>query len=143
MFPSISLHNRQRVVRLELPALQAFARRALEACLKVAGKNSGELASLDEVSIVLVSDRRMAELHRRFLNVFGPTDVMTFQHGEIFVSVETAQIHAQQFGNSLEHEIRLYIAHGLLHLHGFDDKDAAGAAEMERLQKKLVASILL
>ena len=143
MFPSLTLHNRQRAVRLELPALQTFARRALEACLTLPGRNTGELASLDEVSIVLVSDRRMAELHRRFLNVSGPTDVLTFQHGEIFVSVETAQIHARRFGNSLEHEIRLYIAHGLLHLHGFDDKDAAGAAEMERLQEKLVASILL
>ncbi len=82
----------------------------------------------------------MAELHRRFLHLPGPTDVITFQHGEIFVSVETARNHARRFGNSLEHEIRLYIAHGLLHLHGFDDKDAAGAAEMERLQEKLVAA---
>jgi probable rRNA maturation factor len=141
--PSITLHNRQRAVRLDLPALQVFARRALEACLQLPGKNAGELASLDEVSIVLVSDRRMAELHRRFLHLPGPTDVITFQHGEIFVSVETARNHARRFGSLLEHEIRLYIAHGLLHLHGFDDKDAAGAAEMERLQEKLVASILL
>lgn len=141
--PTITLHNRQRAVRLELPALQIFACRALEACLKLPGKNAGELASLDDVSVVLISDRRMAELHRRFLHLRGPTDVITFQHGEIFVSVETARNQARRFGNSLEHEMRLYIAHGLLHLHGFDDKDAAGAAEMERLQEKLVGSILL
>lgn len=141
--PTITLHNRQRAVRLDLPPLQVFARRALEACLNLPGKNDGELAGLDEVSILLVSDRRMAELHRRFLHLPGPTDVITFQHGEIFVSVETARNHARRFGSSREHEIRLYIVHGLLHLHGFDDKDAAGAAEMERLQEKLVASILL
>lgn len=141
--PTITLHNRQRSVRVELPPLQAFARRVLEACLEQPGKNASGLANLDEVSIVLVSDRRMAELHGRFLNVFGPTDVLTFQHGEIFVSVETARNQARQFGTSLEQEIHLYIAHGLLHLHGFDDKDVAGAAEMERLQEKLVASILL
>ena len=140
---TITLHNRQRSVRLKLPALRIFARRALEACLELPGKNAGELARLDEVSIVLVSDRRMAELHHRFLHLSGPTDVITFQHGEIFVSVETARKQARRFGNSLEREIRLYIAHGLLHLHGFDDKDAVGAAEMERLQEKLVASILL
>ena len=136
----MTLHNRQRSVRLDLPALQGFARRALEACLNLPGRNTGELASLCGVSVVLVSDRRMAELHRRFLHLSGPTDVITFQHGEIFVSVETARKQARRFGNSLEHEIRLYIAHGLLHLHGFDDKDAAGAAEMERLQEKLVAA---
>ena len=111
-----------------------------ERALSFAGKNAGELANLGEVSVILVSDRRMAELHRRFLHVRGPTDVITFQHGEIFVSVETARKQARRFGNALEHEIRLYIAHGLLHLHGFDDKDPAGAAEMERVQEKLVAS---
>ncbi|HWM25845.1 MAG TPA: rRNA maturation RNase YbeY [Chthoniobacterales bacterium] len=140
MSPPITLHNRQRGLPVELPALQAFARRALEACLRLPGKNAGELGRLDGVSVVLVSDRRMAELHRRFLNVSGPTDVITFQHGEIFVSVETARNQARRFGSSLEHEIRLYIAHGLLHLHGFDDNDAAGAVEMERLQEKLVAA---
>jgi probable rRNA maturation factor len=138
--PTITLHNRQRSIRVELPALQAFARRALGACLELPGKNARGLANLDEVSIVLVSDRRMAELHCRFLNVSGPTDVITFQHGEIFVSVETARKHARRFGTSLQHEIRLYMAHGLLHLQGFDDKDAAGSAEMERLQEKLVAA---
>lgn len=138
--PTITLHNRQRAVRLELPALQLFARRALGACLELRGKSASGLASLDEVSVVLVSDRRMAELHRRFLQLRGPTDVITFQHGEIFVSVETARNHARRFGHSLEHEIRLYIVHGLLHLHGFDDKDPAGAAEMERMQEKLVAA---
>ena len=143
MSPPITLHNRQRAARLDLPALQIFAHRALEACLRLPGKNAGELASLDDVSIVLVSDRRMAQLHRRFLHLPGPTDVITFQHGEIFVSVGTARNQARRFGSSLEHEIRLYIAHGLLHLHGFDDKDAAGAAEMECLQEKLIASILL
>lgn len=138
--PTITLHNRQRAVRLALPALRRFAGLALEACLKVPGKKSGELARLAEVSVVLVSDRRMAELHHRFLHLSGPTDVITFQHGEIFVSAETARKQARRFDTSLEHEIRLYIAHGLLHLHGFDDKDAAGAAEMERRQAKLVAA---
>lgn len=141
--PPITLHNRQRAVRLDLPGLENFAQRALAACLELPGKNAGELARLSEVSVVLLSDRRMAQLHRRFLHLPGPTDVITFQHGEIFVSVETARKQARLFGSSLEHEIRLYIAHGLLHLHGFDDKDARGAAEMVRLQEKLVRSVPL
>ena len=103
-------------------------------------KNVSGLGNLADLSVILVSDRRMAELHRRFLHLPGPTDVITFQHGEIFVSVETARRNARRFGNSLERELCLYIAHGLLHLHGFDDKDSAGAAEMERAQEKLVAA---
>lgn len=130
-------------MRVRVAALQEFAVHALRECLKISRRKRSGLASLAELSVILVSNRRMAELHRRFLHLPGPTDVITFQHGEIFVSVETARSHARRFGNSLESELRLYIAHGLLHLHGFNDKDSAGAAEMERAQEKLVASALL
>jgi probable rRNA maturation factor len=127
-------------MRVPLPALQEFAQRALRECLKIRRKRTSALVELEDLSIILVSDRRMAELHRRFLDLSGPTDVITFQHGEIFVSAETARSHARRFGNSLEDELRLYVVHGLLHLHGFDDKSPADATEMERAQKKLVAA---
>jgi probable rRNA maturation factor len=100
------------------------------------------LSQLTAVSVAIVSDRRIADLHQRFLNQRGSTDVITFHHGEIVVSAETARRQAGAFRTSLEHELRLYIAHALLHLRGFDDKTAAGAAEMKRLQEKLVASFL-
>jgi probable rRNA maturation factor len=138
--PEITLLNRQKAMRVPLTALEKFAEHALRECLRIPTKEVSGLANLTAVSVVLVSDRRMAELHRRFLGVPGPTDVITFQHGEIFISVETARSHARRFGNSVEDELRLYIAHGLLHLHGFDDKDSAGAARMERTQTKLVAA---
>lgn len=141
--PRITVHNRQRTMCVPLAPLQEFAQRALKECLKISRKKIGGLASLPEVDVLLVSNRRMAELHRRFLHLPGPTDVITFQHGEIFVDAEVARSHARQFGSSLEEELRLYIAHGLLHLHGFDDKEAAAAAEMERAQQKLVDSVLL
>lgn len=139
--PRISLHNRQRAMRVPLGALREFAVRALTECLKVPGKKRSALANMTELSVILVSNRRMAQLHRRFLHLPGPTDVITFQHGEIFVSVETARSQARRFGNSVEGELRLYIAHGLLHLHGFDDKNSADAVEMERVQKKLVTAV--
>jgi probable rRNA maturation factor len=138
--PTITVHNRQRTIRVPLVALQEFAVRALRECLKIPRKKSTGLANLAELSVLLVSNRRVAELHRRFLHLPGPTDVITFQHGEIFVSVETARSHARRFRNSLEGELRLYMAHGLLHLHGLDDKTRADAAEMELAQKKLVAA---
>jgi len=124
---AIIVRNRQRAVTIELSALQSFA--------------DYVLSRLEEVSVALVSDRRIAELHRRFLNELGPTDVITFQHGEIVISAETAKRQARAFRTSLEHELCLYIAHGLLHLRGYDDKTPAGAAEMKRLQENLVAKI--
>jgi probable rRNA maturation factor len=136
----ITLHNRQRAMCVPLAALQEFAVRALTACLKIPGKKRSGLTGITELNVILVSNRRMAELHRRFLHLPGPTDVITFQHGEIFVSVETARSHARRFGNSVEGELRLYIAHGLLHLHRFDDKNSVEAAEMARAQKQLVTA---
>jgi probable rRNA maturation factor len=134
------VHNRQRTIRVPLKALQEFALRAFRECLKIPREKRSGLANLAELSVLLVSNRRMAKLHRRFLHLPGPTDVITFQHGEIFVSVETARSQARRFGNSLEGELRLYMAHGLLHLHGLDDKTSADAAEMERAQERLVAA---
>ena len=121
--------------------LRDFAERALTECLKLQGRGQDVLRNIAEVNVVLVSDRRIAELHRRFLDEPGPTDVITFQHGEIVISVETARRQARAFETSLEHELRLYIAHGLLHLRGFDDKTSAGAAEMKRVQGTVVAKV--
>ena len=82
----------------------------------------------------------MTSLHRQFRNQTGPTDVLTFQHGEIFISVETARKHARTFGNPLPRELRLYIVHGLLHLHGFDDRKRADARKMEEVQKLILTA---
>lgn len=138
---AINVSNRQRAVRVNLKPLREFATAALSACLNLRTRKTAGLRSFDEISVVLVSDNRIAELHRRFLNETGPTDVITFRHGEIFISTETAKRQARKFGSSLEHELRLYLVHGLLHLAGLDDKTAAGAAEMKRVQEKLVAAL--
>ncbi len=139
--PAITVRNRQRAVEVELSTLQDFAQRALRECLKILRRKTSALVELEDLNVMLVSDRRMAELHRRFLGLSGPTDVITFQHGEIFVSTETARSQGRRFGKSLEQELRLYIAHGLLHLYGFDDKTSSAAAKMKRAQEKLVTVV--
>jgi probable rRNA maturation factor len=63
---------------------------------------------------------------------------LTFQHGEIFISVETARRHARAFGNSVMRELKLYMAHGLLHLHGFDDHTPSEAHKMKTAQEKIL-----
>jgi probable rRNA maturation factor len=139
--PEISVDNRQRLVPCDLASLRDFARRALEKCLEMPSRESGPLRTLSEVNVILVSDRRIAELHRRFMDDPEPTDVITFQHGEIVISTETARRQARKFGTSVKHELWLYIVHGLLHLLGFDDKTDAGAAEMKRVQERVLASL--
>jgi probable rRNA maturation factor len=135
---AVVVSNRQRAKRLDLVSLREFASRAFNECVRL-GK-SGSLSKFREVSVVFVSDKRIAKIHQQFMNERAPTDVITFQHGEIFISTETAKRHARQFGTSFEHELRLYLVHGLLHLAGFDDKTPAGAADMKRLQESVVRS---
>lgn len=138
---SISLRNAQRRLPLDVAALQAFAEAAWEEALLSTQRPVAKLAALPELHVVLVSDRRMAALHKRFMGIDGPTDVITFQHGEIVVSVETAAAQALDHHSSLGAELRLYIVHGILHLLGFDDTTRSAARAMERRQRKILAAV--
>ena len=130
--------NRQRKIPVNVADLEIFVGKALRRCLQLQMRKRTDLRKLDEVFVWLISNRRMASLHQKFMHQTGPTDVLTFKHGEIFISVETAKRHARAFGNSLTSELCLYIAHGLLHLHGFDDRTRAAARKMKAIQKKIL-----
>jgi probable rRNA maturation factor len=136
--PDISVRNRQRKIPVNVADLEIFAGKALRRCLQLQMRKPTDLRKLHEVFVWLISDRRMASLHRKFMHQTGPTDVLTFQHGEIFISVETANRHACAFGKLLTSELCLYIAHGLLHLHGFDDRTQTAARKMKAIQKKIL-----
>jgi probable rRNA maturation factor len=137
--PRISVRNLQRKIRVDVVDLERFATKTVALCLHLPSTKKTDLEALGEISVLIVSDRRMASLHHRFMNESGPTDVITFQHGEIFVSAKMAQRNARRFRTALIHELRLYIVHGLLHLHGFDDRTEDGAQKMRTLQEKILA----
>jgi probable rRNA maturation factor len=142
MSPEITVRNRQRLIPLDTDGLEAFAAKAVGHCLQLQKRKRTDLTTSREIFVWLISDRRMSRLHREFLGKSGPTDVLTFQHGEIFISVETAKRHACVFGNSLTRELELYILHGLLHLHGFDDRTPAGARKMKSTQENILRCAL-
>src|SRR6478672_5568990 len=137
-WPCVTVHNLQRKISVNVAELEKFAGNAVQHSLQLQQRQRTDLRKLSEVFIWLISDRRMALLHRKFLGQSGPTDVLTFQHGEIFISVETARCHARAFGNSLVRELNLYIVHGLLHLHGFDDRTPAEVRKMKKAQEKIL-----
>jgi probable rRNA maturation factor len=137
--PSIEVRNLQRTVRISMRRLQRFANIACALAWK--HKQPGaEIASVPAISVSIASDRRMAALHKEFCGLADPTDVLTFQHGEIVISAETAARQARIFQSNLMAEIQLYMLHGLLHLAGFDDATAPQQQRMQRLQNKLLAT---
>lgn len=135
--PPIEVQNAQRTVSVSMASLQPFAEIALALAWERQRRGS-DIAVVDAVLVSIMSDRTMARVHRRFCGIAGPTDVLTFQHGEIVISAQTAARQARTFRTSLERELRLYILHGLLHLCGYDDRRPRERAAMERVQHELL-----
>jgi probable rRNA maturation factor len=103
-----------------------------------------------EISIAVVTDQRMQELNRHYLQHDYPTDVLSFVlahdakakslDGEIIVSSNYAAREAPRYGWTTGDELLLYVIHGALHLVGHDDttpdgRHAMRQAEAEYLRK--------
>lgn len=135
--PSLELSNRQRKKRVDLVAFRTFAEPAMAKVAELV--KSAPLP--EEIHVVFVSDARIAEIHRNFLSLDGPTDVITFRHGEIVISVETAERQANKFSSSFRRELQLYFVHGLLHLAGLDDLTENGFEKMSKAQEKIMEEV--
>lgn len=123
--------------------LERLSNLAVKECLKHPAKSGAILSKLENVDAVIVSDRTISSVHSQFLNEKGPTDVITFDHGEILIGVQTANTNAVRYRNRLDCEIGLYIIHGLLHLSGHTDLLPAEASKMKRLQESILKKCLL
>ena len=133
----IEVYNNQDVVALSdalLERLEQAAQLALPLALANHAHDGGVLLGLDLVEVSIVDDPTIDQVHRDFMDIPGATDVITFAHGEIVLSVETAQSYAKEYGNSFERELMLYIVHGLLHLSGHEDAIATEREVMESIQ---------
>ena len=136
----VTVCNRQRSQRVDTRLLQRLAKGAVHTCLDHSGTEKPVLHDLEAVEISLVSDKKITGLHVRFMNVPGPTDVITFDHGEIVISVDTALRQAREHGQEVDRELFRYIVHGLLHLNGHEDATASGSAGMWKAQEEIVAA---
>ena len=101
----------------------------------------GVISDLELIEITFLDDDEMARLHGEFLGDATTTDVITFDHGELLIGVETAERQSLEFETSIHREIALYGIHGMLHLAGFDDRDSLEAKLMERRQKDLFSKV--
>lgn len=100
------------------------------------------------VAFVLTSDVGLQRLHLEFMGLDTPTDIMTFPVGEmpgldsmggdIIVSVDRAAEQGAENGNTLDEELLFLLAHGLLHLTGWDDATTDGRANMLARQSDLI-----
>lgn len=139
---TLTLSNRQRAVRFDLSWLRRVARAGLEKACEISADGRFALKELPEIEVAVVSDRVIARVHEQFMNLPEPTDVITFEHGEIVVSAETARSNAPLYGHCVEEELALYVIHGFLHLNGFEDGTKREAARMHKVQGEILAGCL-
>lgn len=110
-----------------------------------------------ELSMVLLDTAAMADLHMRWMDLPGPTDVMSFPMdelepggrpdaaepgpsmlGDIVLCPQFAADQAKAAGHPLEHELALLTVHGVLHLLGYDHAEPDEEKEMFALQRQLL-----
>lgn len=96
------------------------------------------LSTLDTVEIAVVDDETIAAVHAEFLNDPTATDAITFRHGEVLVSCDTAAAYAAAHGLRQEEELFRYMVHGLTHLHGYLDYEPEDRAALFAVQEPLV-----
>ncbi|MEN9735880.1 MAG: hypothetical protein RL129_590 [Actinomycetota bacterium] len=103
-----------------------------------------------ELSITLVDEDEIERLHIQWMDLPGPTDVLSFPMDELkpFSAasgpgvigdiVLCPQFAAKQAKSSVEAEIALLTVHGVLHLLGFDHAEISEEKEMFELQEKIL-----
>ncbi|MFC3453106.1 rRNA maturation RNase YbeY [Amycolatopsis speibonae] len=116
-----------------------------------------EVSPLAELSILLVTLEVMEDLHERWMDLPGPTDVMAFPMdeldssrrpdapdaspallGDIVLCPAFAKDQAKTAGHGLIDELHLLTTHGVLHLLGYDHAEPAEEREMFGLQKRIL-----
>jgi probable rRNA maturation factor len=104
-----------------------------------------------ELSISLVGDAEIQALNKTWRKKDKPTDVLSFPAaplpkglpglrplGDIVISLDTAHRQAQEYARPLNEEVARYLAHGLLHLLGYDHERPAERARMAAAERKLL-----
>jgi probable rRNA maturation factor len=124
-----------------LTALEDIAHQAAHLALEHAAEEDSPLSHLATLEVALVDDATSDQVHRDFMKIEGPTDVITFHHGEIVIGAEVALRQAEEYGEPLAREILRYLVHGLLHLAGHEDADTDERERMESAQEKIVATL--
>ncbi len=140
----VEVYNNQEVVALSDALLEKWkiaANAALPIALASPAHGGGVLSNLNLVEISIVDDPTIEQVHRDFMDIPGATDVITFAHGEIVISVETAQNYGTKFGNTFERELMLHIIHGLLHLSGHEDAIDSERETMEKIQELILEKV--
>lgn len=135
-FPRLTIQNRQKGVDLDLSWIRRVATAAIPLCAESSLPGSA-FESLNVIEATIISDPKIAKIHGQFFNDPTPTDVITFDHGEILLGATTIANHAMNFAMTPSSEAALCVIHGMLHLGGWTDLTPSEARKMAKQQEKI------
>lgn len=161
----VSITNNQEIFPVNLEEIEKNAGLILEYAvenLKILSESvlrdydlSAKTISVD---ILLTDNEEIEELNSSYRGIDKPTDVLAFALfadnpdleavpedeiplGEVIISVETAKIQADNNEIDLMEEIMFLLAHGILHLLGYDHPDEESLEMLLEIQAEILASI--
>jgi probable rRNA maturation factor len=143
-------------VRLRIEGLSAGVEHASVLTRRFAKRMLSALQLQDaELSLLLCDDRVMRRLNREHRRIDRPTDVLAFAMregpaivsmqdslGDVVISWPTTKRQARSNGQTPERELCLLLAHGLLHLLGFDHANKVDERRMMARAHMLMAAAL-
>jgi rRNA maturation RNase YbeY len=100
-----------------------------------------EEASVGIINVIFTSDEKLEALNKEYLSRNNLTDVIAFDYskdqmisGDVFISIPRVKENAEIFSVSFKQELKRVIIHGILHMLGYDDKDAQKAEKMRKME---------
>jgi len=126
---------------------------------KIIAKSAKELKIKEnfELTVLLVKDKEIKVLNKKFRNKNKVTDVLAFSQkegkalvlppgqriylGDVIICYPQLLRQAKKFKQAPSKEFALLLSHGFLHLLGFKDENEAGYRKMKKLQEKILAVI--
>tara|TARA_B100001750_G_C15368131_1_gene525848 strand:- start:191 stop:628 length:438 start_codon:yes stop_codon:yes gene_type:complete len=98
------------------------------------------------ISLIFVEQDELKEMKNKYFKKNVYTDVIAFNlnedneelDGELYLSLKTIENNATLYNDSLENEIKRVVAHGLLHLIGYEDNNIARKKEMTKIEDNCI-----
>jgi probable rRNA maturation factor len=87
----------------------------------------------------ITNDAELHLLNKQFRGADYPTDVLSFEGGDIAISLQRARAQAREWKHTTEDEIRILMLHGVLHLMGMDHETDSG--QMKRAEARWRAKL--